>query len=201
MIKVRAKKLCKSLEVIHIAEFISHFFIFHDYHDIYAFLEIIKNGIMKKEVKPSAMNKKDKALKYFRDHFNCSQAVFTVFGTEEGLSEEHCLKTACGFGGGIGRQQLTCGAVTGAAMVLGLRYGKGTNDPEEKKTETYALVRKLFAEFEKKNGSVSCRELLKGLDMNDPGDHQRIIEMGLFEILCEKYVTDAVEITEEIINR
>ncbi len=145
------------------------------------------------------MNKKDIALKYFRDHFNCSQAVFTAFGTEDGLSEEQCLKTACAFGGGIGRQQLTCGAVTGAAMALGLRYGKGINDPEEKKTETYARVKKLFSEFDKKNGSVSCRELLTGLDMNDPGDHQRIMEMQLFEILCEKFVIDAVEITEEII--
>lgn len=145
------------------------------------------------------MNKKEKAVKIFRDHFNCSQAVLSVFGPDHGLSEDQCLKVACGFGGGMGRQQLTCGAVTGAAMVLGLRYGKGINDPEEKKTETYAIIRRLFSEFVKKNGSVSCRELLKGLDMNDPEDHQRIMELRLFEILCEKYVSDAVEITEELI--
>ena len=147
------------------------------------------------------MDKKNTALKYFRGHFNCSQAVFTVFGTDDALSEEQCLKTACGFGAGIGRQQLTCGAVTGAAMALGLRYGKGINDNEEKKTETYARVRKLFSEFCKKNGSVSCRELLQGFDMNNPEEHQRIVEMRLFEVLCEKYVTDAVEITEEIISK
>ncbi|HLP74930.1 MAG TPA: C-GCAxxG-C-C family protein [Bacteroidales bacterium] len=145
------------------------------------------------------MNKKEKAVKIFRDHFNCSQAVFSVFGTEHGLSENECLKIASGFGAGMGRQQLTCGVLTGAAMALGLVNGKGINDPEEKKTETYARVRKLFSSFEKKNGSANCRQLLRGLDMNDPDDHQKIMELGLFEDLCEKYVRDAVEITEELI--
>ena len=144
------------------------------------------------------MANKDRSIKYFRNHFNCSQAVFTVFGTEKGLSEDQCLKAACGFGGGMGRQQFTCGAVTGAAMAIGLRYGKGIDDPEEKKTETYLKVRKLFEEFQKLHGSTNCRELLKGLDMNDPEDHKRILELNLFEILCEKYVMDAVDITEEL---
>lgn len=147
------------------------------------------------------MNRKNNALKYFRDHFNCSQAVFTVFGTEEGLPEDQCLKAACGFGGGIGRQQLTCGAVTGAAMALGLKYGKSLNDPEEKKTETYSKVRELFSEFQNLHGSVNCRELLKGLDMNNPDDHMRITELRLFEILCEKYVADAVGITEKLMEK
>jgi C_GCAxxG_C_C family probable redox protein len=146
------------------------------------------------------MNKKEKALEYFRNHFNCSQAVFTVFGTAQGLTENQCLKSACGFGGGMGRQQLTCGAVTGAAMALGMKYGKASGDPEEKKAQTYAKTRELFEEFRKLNGTTNCRELLKGLDMNDPEDHKRIMELRLFEILCEKYVTDAVSITE-ILNK
>lgn len=147
------------------------------------------------------MNKKDKALKYFRDHFNCSQAVFTVFGTECGLSEDQCLKTACGFGGGIGRQQHTCGAVTGAIMALGMKYGKASGDAEEKKTRTYEMTQEFFRTFEKLNGTTNCRELLRGLDMNDPDDHKKITELRLFETLCEKYVSDAVTITSELYNR
>jgi C_GCAxxG_C_C family probable redox protein len=146
------------------------------------------------------MKKKEKAIEYFRNKFNCSQAVFTVFGTEEGLSEDICLKAGCGFGGGIGRQQLTCGALTGAVMALGMKYGKAMNDPEEKKAETYARTRELFEEFKRLNGSAVCRELLKGFDMNDPDDHKRITNLRLFEILCEKYVADAVQITEKIIR-
>ena len=74
------------------------------------------------------MKKSEKAVEYFRNKFNCSQSVLTVFSNEYGLSENDCLKMACAFGGGMGRQQQTCGAVTGALMALGLKYGKGIND-------------------------------------------------------------------------
>lgn len=144
------------------------------------------------------MSKSDKAIEYFRSNFNCSQSVFTVFGTEFGLSESDCLKIGCAFGAGMGRQQFTCGAVTGALMALGLKYGKGVGDPDEKKQYTYEKTREFFKEFVTSNGSASCRELLKGLDINDPGDHRKIIDQGLFEILCEKYVTDSVIIVEKI---
>jgi C_GCAxxG_C_C family probable redox protein len=146
------------------------------------------------------MNKQDRSIDYFRKKFNCSQAVFTVFGTENGLAENECLKIGCGFGGGIGRQQLTCGAVTGAVMAIGLKYGKAMGDPEEKKSKTYALTQELFAEFKKLHGTTVCRELLKGFDMNDPDDHKRIMELGLFEKLCEKYVSDSVTIAERIMK-
>jgi len=144
------------------------------------------------------MGKSEKAIDYFRNRFNCSQSVFTVFGTEEGISEDISLKVSCAFGGGMGRQQLTCGAVTGALMALGLKYGKALIDPEEKKQQTYALTREFFQKFTELNGSVNCKVLLDGLDMNNPEDHKVIMERKLFDLKCEKYVVDAVEIAEAI---
>jgi C_GCAxxG_C_C family probable redox protein len=144
------------------------------------------------------MEKQDKALDYFRNKFNCSQAVFTVFGTEYGLSEDDSLRIGCSFGGGMGRQQYTCGAVTGALMALGLKYGKALNDSEEKKQETYSKTREFFRRFTELDGSVNCKVLLEGLDMNDPEDHKIIMERKLFDINCEKYVVDAVNIVETI---
>ncbi len=144
------------------------------------------------------MRKADKSVEYFRNKFNCSQAVFTVFGTEYGLSENECLKLACAFGGGMGRQQLTCGAVTGAMMALGLKYGKGLNDSEEQKQQTYSKTRELFAEFIKLHGSTNCLELLNGLDMNNTEEHKKIIEQRLFDVKCEDYVADSVMIVEKI---
>jgi C_GCAxxG_C_C family probable redox protein len=146
------------------------------------------------------MKKADKANEYFRNKFNCSQSVFTVFGTDFGLSENECLKIGCAFGAGMGRLQLTCGAVTGALMALGLKYGKATGDPEDKKQETYIKTREFFTEFIKIHGSSVCRELLKGLDINDPDDYKKIIEQNLFKTHCEKYVTDAVRIVEKMIR-
>jgi len=144
------------------------------------------------------MKRSENAVDYFRNRFNCSQAVFTVFGKDHGLSENDCLKVSCAFGGGMGRQQLTCGAVTGALMALGLKYGKALNDPEEKKQKTYAVTREFFQRFTELNGSVNCKALLDGLDMNDPDDHKKIMERKLFDIKCEKYVADAVEIVETL---
>jgi C_GCAxxG_C_C family probable redox protein len=142
------------------------------------------------------MKRSENAVDYFRNRFNCSQAVFTVFGKDHGLSEDDCLKVSCAFGGGMGRQQLTCGAVTGALMALGMKYGKALNDLEEKKQKTYAMTREFFQRFTDLNGSVNCKVLLDGLDMNDPDDHKKIMEGKLFDNKCEKYVADAVEIVE-----
>jgi len=146
------------------------------------------------------MKKSEKAIEYFRNKFNCSQSVFTVFSNEAGYSENDSLKVSCAFGGGMGRQQLTCGAVTGALMAIGLKYGKGINDPEEKKQLTYEKTREFFEEFKKIHGSTNCRELLDGLDMTDPEDHRKIMERKLFDIKCEECVASAVIIAERIIN-
>lgn len=146
------------------------------------------------------MDKTTEALEYFRNKYNCSQSVLTPFGTELHLSADVCLKIATAFGGGMGRQQQTCGAVTGALMVIGLKYGKGVNDDEVKKQLTYLKTREFFEEFKNIHGSTNCRELLDGLDMTDPEDHQKIMERNLFDLKCEKYVADAVKITEKLLK-
>ena len=146
------------------------------------------------------MTKKEKAIHYFTNHFNCSQSVFTAFAPDFGISANESLKIACAFGGGMGRQQLTCGAVTGALMALGLKYGKGLHDDESKKQETYEKCVAFMNEFIDENGSVNCKELLDGLDMKDPDDYKIIQERSLFEKHCEKYVADAAAITEKLMK-
>ena len=145
------------------------------------------------------MRRKEKALEYFRNSFNCSQSVFTVFGTDFGLKEDDCLRTACAFGGGMGRCQHTCGAATGALMAIGARKGKGLNDPESRKLETYELTISFLKFFNGRNGSLVCKDLLEGLDMNNPAELEEIKKKNLYVVKCEKYITDAVEITEELL--
>jgi len=144
------------------------------------------------------MTKSEKALEYFNNSFNCSQSVFTAFAPDLGLSEDECLKVACAFGGGMARQQLTCGAVTGALMALGLKYGKALNDPESNKMYTYNKTREFFEAFEKEHQSINCKDLLDGLDMNTEDGLNRIKELNLFKVKCDKYVSDAVKIVEDI---
>jgi C_GCAxxG_C_C family probable redox protein len=147
------------------------------------------------------MEKSEKALSYFNNSFNCAQSVLTSFGPELGLSEDDCLKVSCAFGAGMGKQQHVCGAVSGALMVIGLKFGKALNDSESKKENTYEKTTEFLKTFESKNGSIHCKTLLQGLNMNIEDDLIKIHELGLFETSCEKYVKEAVEITETLISQ
>lgn len=142
----------------------------------------------------------EKALHYFDNGFNCAQSVLASFDDVLGLKADELLRVASAFGGGMGRQQLTCGAVTGASMALGLRFGKGLHDADEKKADTYDKTVVLFDEFIKLNGSATCRNLLENLDMRDEKEHALIKERNLFATNCRRYVADAVKITEKLLN-
>jgi C_GCAxxG_C_C family probable redox protein len=144
------------------------------------------------------MTKSEIAANYFKNSFNCSQAVFTALAPQLGISEENSLKIACAFGGGIARNQLICGAVTGALMAIGLKYGKGLNDDDSRKGLTYQKSNLLFEKFKQKHKSISCRELLDGLDMEK--DKEKIKSLNLFNTKCPLYVKDATAIAEAIIN-
>ena len=146
------------------------------------------------------MTRTEIASHYFSNTFNCSQSVVTAFGKDFNLSEDLCLKIACAFGGGMARTQTTCGAVTGALIVIGLAFGRGAQDPYSHTENTYAKAKDLFHAFILRNGSLNCKELLLGLDMNDKEDKKKIQQAGLFKTSCMKYVRDAVEITEGMIE-
>ncbi|MBN1575631.1 MAG: C_GCAxxG_C_C family protein [Chitinispirillaceae bacterium] len=78
------------------------------------------------------------------------------------LSEDTALKIAAGFGGGMGRKQEVCGAVTGAIMVIGLLYGRGNNDSQTKNETSYLKVRQFIDSFKKEYGTIVCKNLLNG---------------------------------------
>lgn len=135
---------------------------------------------------------------YFGQGFNCSQSVFATFAPRFGLSANDSLKVACAFGAGMGRQQQTCGAVTGALMALGLKYGKGVDDNKDSKSQTYARTKLLFDKFIEMHGSINCRELLDGLDMSNSEDMECIQKEKMFETRCPEYVATATKIVEQI---
>lgn len=142
--------------------------------------------------------KSEEAVSCFKEGFCCSQAVLSVYTEEFGLCRETALKIACGFGGGMGRMALTCGAVTGAFMVIGLKYGNVDANEKEIKEKTYGLVREFARRFEKRNGSSICRELL-GCDISEPEGLRSAKENGLFTSVCPGLVQDAVGILEEML--
>ena len=95
--------------------------------------------------------------------YNCAQIVLCSYAEELGIDEETLFRISEGFGAGMGGMMQTCGAVTAMFMALGLANSSGDLQACDTKPQTMKKVRELAAEFEKKNGSIVCREL-KGVD-------------------------------------
>ncbi len=92
----------------------------------------------------------------------------------------------------------TCGAVTGAFMVIGLKYGKIMPEDEEAKKKAYSLVKKFVEKFKAKNSSIVCKELL-GCDISTPEGMNAFKDRDFINSMCPKFVENAVEILEEIL--
>ncbi len=149
-------------------------------------------------MREAIMSRVTNALSMFDSGSNCAQAVLTSFIDTVGIDGDMALKIACGFGAGMGKMGKTCGAVTGAFMVIGLKCGHTKGDDTESKENTYALVREFSDLFSKDHGSVECCRLLS-CDINTPGGLKQAYEQKLFHTLCPKYVESAVTILEKIL--
>jgi C_GCAxxG_C_C family probable redox protein len=144
------------------------------------------------------MTKSDVALASFQSGITCSSAVFSAFSHELGLDEKTAKRIACGFGAGISRTGNICGAVSGAIMVIGLRYGKAEQGDDAATEKTRALTRRFIQEFTQKNGSVNCTELL-GYNLKNQDEYDAAAKANLFRTRCPEYVKDAVCILEKIL--
>ena len=139
-------------------------------------------------------SKTNEALACFKEGFNCAQSILSTYCEEFGMDKKTAMKIACGFGAGMGRLQGTCGAVAGAYMLIGLKYGKYLREDEPAKEKTYALIQEFSKRFEDRNKTTNCRELL-GVDLihGDKQASQRV------KALCPKLVFDAAEILESML--
>ncbi len=138
------------------------------------------------------------AVSCFRRGFSCSQAVLSSCGRKYGLDRKTSLRVSGAFGGGMARMGKTCGAVTGAFMVIGLKHGKTKARDEEARERTYGLARELVRRFKARHGSIVCRELL-GHDLSTPGGMKAAKEKNLFATVCPVFVGDAVRIIEQLL--
>ncbi|MHA2392379.1 MAG: C-GCAxxG-C-C family protein [Promethearchaeota archaeon] len=140
----------------------------------------------------------EKAISCFKDDFNCAQSIFSTYSEQFGLDRETALKISTGFGGGMGRLGNTCGAVSGAFMVIGLKYGMRAKGDIKTKEKTYQYIREFSNKFQKKNGSIICRDIL-GCDINTPEGREYFSQNDLFEKKCLHCIKTAAEILEEML--
>lgn len=143
--------------------------------------------------------KQDMAVETFRSGFNCAQSVLSTFSDFLEMDQEQLKSVSVGFGGGMGMQMETCGAVTGAYMVFSIYASKKTDDNAVAKAESAQLIRDFSKRFADIEGSTSCKTLM-GVDLLTEEGMQEAKDKGLFDKVCAKCVGTAAGIVESMIK-
>ena len=118
--------------------------------------------------------------------YNCAQAVACTYCDLVGIDEETMFKMTEALGLGMGGMQGTCGAVTGACVLAGMKASTGNLDQPNSKATSYQLSREITKRFQEKNQSLTCKEL-KG------------VETGVVLRSCSDCIKDAAEIVEQVL--
>ena len=140
-------------------------------------------------------NKTELALELYDAGFSCSQSVFGAFCESYGLERKTGLRLSNGLAGGV-QQADICGAVSGAALVVGLKHGQFEAADKNSRQHCNKMVREFLAEFKKRHGCTGCRELL-GLDASTQEGRAEGLKRDLFKTVCRGLITSAAGILEE----
>ncbi|MFB3893316.1 MAG: C-GCAxxG-C-C family protein [Phycisphaerae bacterium] len=146
------------------------------------------------------MSKPKEAEATFRIGFNCCQAVVTSLCRELGVPRKTALRIATGFGGGMAHLGQTCGAVTGAIMLIGLAHGRVKASDDKPKLAAMKLVQKFARRFTKLHGSINCNELV-GFDLGTSAGLEKARAKGVFKTVCPVLVRDAARIVEKLLAK
>ena len=142
------------------------------------------------------------AVSLFKEGYNCSQSVVAAYADLYGFTREQALKMSASFGGGIGRMRKTCGAACGLFMLAGLETGCTEGKDREGKEANYILVQQLAEEFTKRNGSLTCADLL-GLEKSAPTPTTTEARTAEYykKRPCSKMVEEAARIWAEYLEK
>ena len=141
---------------------------------------------------------KEEVLEAFEQGYDCCQVVFHYWAEKLGLDGKLAYKISSGFSAGM-LQGETCGAIVGAYMALGLKYGfcESGSEGEEQKVALMIKNLQFRGKFLEKYPSSMCKELL-GADFSTREGMQEIGEKKLMTTFCPQLVADVMNILEEI---
>jgi C_GCAxxG_C_C family probable redox protein len=144
------------------------------------------------------MTKNEMAKCAFSNGYNCAQSVLKPFAGQLDIDVNTALKLSTGFGAGMGRLQGTCGAVTGAYMVLGLKFGQQIPD-DTSKEKVIDMIREFTERFKDEHKVTDCRDLLR-TDLTTTSGRQFFDDNNLHEKVCNKCVATSVSLLEEMMK-
>jgi C_GCAxxG_C_C family probable redox protein len=145
------------------------------------------------------VNKPEHARNRFLKSMNCSQAVVETYAPSLGMTIEQARRVAAAFAGGMGMGS-ECGAITGALMVIGLKYGKTLDSDSQANVATFKQVATFINAFKARHKHLSCSGLLES-EMWTPEGINNAAEKGYFTTRCPEYVKSAAEILEKIFDK
>lgn len=126
-----------------------------------------------------------------RNLHGCAEATFLALKAEFGLAEPADPSPAMALNGGVAYSGGTCGAVTGAALAVGMLAGSRITDHPRANLVARELTAELMDAFRTAHGAVDCRDLL-GIDLRAPGAHDAFIASGAWRSRCMAQVEFAV---------
>jgi C_GCAxxG_C_C family probable redox protein len=141
----------------------------------------------------------ERSVVLFDQDYSCSQSLLLAYAPRLGIDASMAARIAAPFAGGMGRLGWTCGAVSGALMVIGLQFDHDSPYDEEAKQQLYRRVREFITRFKERYGTILCRELV-GHDISTPEGLDRARAEGVFDDRCPNFVRDAAEIVGEILD-
>ena len=145
-------------------------------------------------------SKAEIALRKFEEGYHCAQSVAYAFADEMNIDKNVLMTISTGFGAGFGRKQEVCGAVSGAVIILGAKFGRKDNEPTDKMEKTYSEVQKFINEFTNEKGSIKCLELLSGCNLQTEEGQKLFKDKNLKREVCNACVELACKILHRQLN-
>ena len=146
------------------------------------------------------MTRAEKAESFFKQGYNCAQAIALAFEDLLPVNGETLTKLTSSFGGGMGRLREVCGAMSSAFAVCGMLYGYSGPETGEPKAQHYARIQELAKRFEAKWGTIVCRELLELEVKHDSSVPEARTAQYYEKRPCPRIIYDAAEILDEYIE-
>ncbi|MCT4591204.1 MAG: C-GCAxxG-C-C family protein [Carboxylicivirga sp.] len=140
------------------------------------------------------------AIDAFYNGKNCAQSVLKAYVDELRMDEQQALNLALGFGGGMGKMQKDCGAVTGAYMVIGIRNSLFMEDENERKEKTPLMIQAFRKQFCQRHQSDQCVHLL-GCDIRTEAGQKYFKDNQLKDKVCSKCIKSSIDILDELFKK
>lgn len=144
------------------------------------------------------MHQKEEAESLFAGGFNCAQALLAAYGVPLGIDRDIAFKLASAFGAGIARSGQICGAVSGAIMVIGLKFGVANSWDKVRKAKVRTKATQFIKKFKDIHGETDCRKLID-LDLNTEMGRREAKKKNIFENYCINFVRDAAAILDKMV--